>query len=685
MHAKIRTTDSPEIARRRGRAAALLVAAALAGFGAVPLTQAPAHANPLNGVWDFFKGKGGTSQRNADDKERIIAVLTHERVISYRDGRLEVNDSATLGKFYGALRDTGVFKNMPDYANDADGEKSGQFWRNFFDGKDHTQSGLPPVMDPFANANSGLATNMHTQLSSSGHLDAWDYADVAETLKMRRIDVLDTELRRGVATGADVMIHSLNAISGGTSGVAVKWMEEAAEAAKKAHDNPEGVARDYIKSKVSDEIKDLVNDKIKSAIGDDKYDAIMGAYEKYGDKQERLKAFMDDMYRRTGDGQFDALSKLVDRASTDHIADALVEKTKALIAPAPDKAGSDKDKKGQDKTADKDKAAGDKDSVDKDKTTDKDKAADKDKTADKGQSSAGDKTGAATSGDSGQSGKTVDKGAATSDKKPWNEMTNAEKREALKANDPAAWDAFGKLAANAPQQAVAILDAKKGASNAPPSDNGGTDTSSSTLGEAITDAGLASVEAASPTPTPTAAQAPAQPPQGTTKVDAGWLQDANGKTKVVYVNDANGNRIGGYYVHYDKQGVEIGRETFRETAGSPTQQQPAATLSGRYEGAIHGKSSGSIVVNVSGGAVSGSLHGAHEGDAFSATFSGALNGDGSFDVAASGVLQGNWGDHVTPYPLSGRVSGRVDGHAGAGQWSGKNQWGSDGGSWQASK
>src|SRR5665811_1357470 len=34
-----------------------------------------------------------------------------------------------------------------------DGEKSGQFWRNFLDGKDYTQSDLPPAMDPFANAN----------------------------------------------------------------------------------------------------------------------------------------------------------------------------------------------------------------------------------------------------------------------------------------------------------------------------------------------------------------------------------------------------------------------------------------------------------------------------------------------------------------------------------------------------
>ena len=111
------------------------------------------------------------------------------------------------------------------------------------------------------------------------------------------------------------------------------------------------------------------------------------------------------------------------------------------------------------------------------------------------------------------------------------------------------------------------------------------------------------------------AQPPLPPtPPGTTLVESGVFADKNGPTKLFYVKDANGNTIGGYYIHYDKQGREIGREFFKETSGSPTEQQPAATLSGQYAGSIRGKSAGTIVVNVSGGSVSGSLRGVHEGE-----------------------------------------------------------------------
>ena len=48
MHARIRTTDSPEVARRRSRAAALLVAAALAGM--IVLYNAALKRVPVAGI-----------------------------------------------------------------------------------------------------------------------------------------------------------------------------------------------------------------------------------------------------------------------------------------------------------------------------------------------------------------------------------------------------------------------------------------------------------------------------------------------------------------------------------------------------------------------------------------------------------------------------------------------------------
>ena len=645
---------------RRETMLCLLAAVALLSSAAFPL-PAKAQMDSVSGVIDWFKGKGGATQRNAENKERILSVLTHQGVVSIRDGRVEVNNQSALTEYYNALRETNALKKMPDYADDERNEKSGQFWRNFFDGKDHTQPGLPPAADPFANANSELATKMHVELQAATHLGGLDYAMTASDLKLRHIDVMDAELRRGVATGAKVMIQSLNTITGGTSSQAVKWMEEAAEAAKKAGEDPTGAAKDYLKSKVDEHVRGLVDDKVKSAMGEDNYDKIMSAYEKYGSKQQRLKAFMDDMYKKTGDGQFDALSKLVDKASTDEIAKSLTEKSKALIEAAKAKAsGEDKDKdKG--KGGDKDKAA------DKDKVSEKKKAGDKE-TAEKEKSAASDKV------------------TAGSDKKSWDQMSKAEKRGALKANDPDAWDAFGKLVAISPDQAVAILDATTGAGGAKDktAKNDGVEDAAPDLGQAIADAGSSGLEQ---TPAPQQTVTTAQPPSSpaTTEVEGGTVQDSNGTTKVIYINDANGNRIGGYYVHYDPSGREIGRETFKETANNPPIQQPAVVLSGHYRGRISGRSSGSIAITVAGSSISGSISGVHEGDSFSASFSGSIGGDGSFDVPAQGVLQGKWGDHVTPYPLSGHVSGRVDGRAGAGRWSGRNQYGTDGGTWKASK
>ncbi|NML75217.1 hypothetical protein HHL25_13875 [Rhizobium sp. S-51] len=114
-------------------------------------------------------------------------------------------------------------------------------------------------------------------------------------------------------------------------------------------------------------------------------------------------------------------------------------------------------------------------------------------------------------------------------------------------------------------------------------------------------------------------------------------------------------------------------------------QAATADLAGQYSGRISGQASGSMSLVVSGASVSGSISGAFEGDAFTARFSGSLNGDGSFTAPTTGVLQGKLYKEVKPYPFNGTVSGRVDGRSGAGQWSGRNKWGGGSGSWQVTK
>lgn len=699
---KARGTSAHVRAARAGLTGALAIAV-LAGATIVSQSPAQAQMSTFKGVYNWFTGKGGATQRNADNRERILSVLAHQRVVSVRDGRIEINNERALKEYYMVLRESGKLRNMPGYADDAYNEKAGQFWRNFFDGKDHTQPDLPTAVDPFANPNAELATKIHIELQSAANVGGLDYASTAAELKSRGIDVMGQELRNNVATGANVMIQALNAMTGGTSGQAVKWVEAAAEAGQKASENPTAAVQNAIKSKVDGAVSELVDDKVKAILGEDAYDKIMKGYEKYGDKQQRLKAFMDDMYEKTGDARFQTASTLLDKASTDEITKKLTEQSKELIASAKGKLpGADASKEGK---ADKDKEG--KDGKDA-------KENGKEGPTDTGKKPADAKT-AGETGKTGQEGeKKPESGKAPeAGKKPWAQMTSEEKRNALKANDPDAWTAFGKLVAADPSQAVAILDTKKPGEGTPSAS--GEDTDAGNIGEAIADAGAADIhkpskpaaegqhDAAGSTPHDGTSDAPAQTPQpvsppaeappppsstappaaGTTKVEGGWLQDKNGKTKVVYILDAKGVRIGGYYVHYDKDGREIGRDTFKESG--ETQQQPSAPLDGLYQGRITGKSSGAITLTVSGSTVSGTINGVYSGDSFNARFSGALNSNGSFDAPAQGVLYGNWGKEVIPYRVSGRVSGRVDGRKGAGSWSGKNQWGSDQGKWQASK
>jgi hypothetical protein len=182
---------------------------------------------------------------------------------------------------------------------------------------------------------------------------------------------------------------------------------------------------------------------------------------------------------------------------------------------------------------------------------------------------------------------------------------------------------------------------------------------------------------------PVAPPPPPPPPPTTTEVEAGFVKDKNGMTKLVYINDANGNRIGGYTVRYDANGREIGRESFTE---KPAEPQGNAALDGTYSGRISGGSSGTLRLTVSGGHINGTIGGVHEGDPITASFSGTLGSDGAFSASASGTLRTTWGDGKTSsYGFTGRVSGRVNGRSGSGSWSGGNSFGQSKGTWQASK
>lgn len=326
--------------------------------------------------------------------------------------------------------------------------------------------------------------------------------------------------------------------------------------------------------------------------------------------------------------------------------------------------------KAGDKTADK-TAAGDP------KTADKTSEKTPDKTADKTGEKPAD--GKDKSGEKDKTGQPADKDKAAADKAAADKAA-AEKAAAEKA-------AADKLAADKAAAEKAAAD--KAARDKRDKDKE-KDLAKEPLGSGVAAAGAKEVKQTSPTPVVAPPPPPPPPPApapATTEVEGGWLKDKNGTTKVVYINDAAGNRIGGYYVHYDASGREIGRESFKESPPEPQQptQQPAAALSGHYVGRISGQAGGSFEMTVSGASVSGRISGAYQGDAFSSSFSGAINADGGFSAAAHGVLQGNLGGKISPYPFNGVVSGRVDGRAGSGNWSGKNQWGAAAGQWSARK
>ncbi len=384
------------------RAVAWLALIAALVIVAVP---PPAHA-----VLDWFYK--GAAQRNKEDRERILNILAYQRVIGYDDrGKILVIGRRKLRDYYIALSTTGKLKHIPQFHDDEEGKGAGQFWQNFFDRKDHTRGDLPAVMDPFENDDRGLATAMHSQLQSGGSgAGGDDYALTAAELKLRGIDILDKEMRRGVSAGAGAMIKALGLMTGGTSDEAVAWMEDAAKAAKDIKDDPAGAFKSHIKGKIDEELNSLFEDKLKSVMGEDNYNALMEKYASYGDKQQRFKALMEDLYRTTGNSRFRTAAKLLEQASPDAIAERLTKM--AMKHPAKATAGNNgAEGKGKDKPK-----------------PPEEKSAAKD-------------------------GK---KAAA----KTWDDMSDAEKREALKANDPAAWKAFGELMRSDPSRALQILNAK---------------------------------------------------------------------------------------------------------------------------------------------------------------------------------------------------------------------------------
>lgn len=184
-------------------------------------------------------------------------------------------------------------------------------------------------------------------------------------------------------------------------------------------------------------------------------------------------------------------------------------------------------------------------------------------------------------------------------------------------------------------------------------------------------------------PAPVTAPPPPPPPPTTTEVEGGWLKDKNGTTKVIYINDSNGNRIGGYYIRYDATMKEIGREPFTVTPDAPV---PAIVLAGAYRGRISGQSTGSISFTVAGSQVSGSIGGTYQGDTYSATFTTGIGANGAFSGGIQGVLNGKMGDgKIQRYSFTGTIQGRI-GEAGAtGSWAAHNQYGNAKGNWQAAK
>jgi hypothetical protein len=79
------------------------------------------------------------------------------------------------------------------------------------------------------------------------------------------------------------------------------------------------------------------------------------------------------------------------------------------------------------------------------------------------------------------------------------------------------------------------------------------------------------------------ASGPALPPGAHEEV-SGWAEDKNGKTRLTYIKDANGNVLGGYNTHFDPNGNETGRESFKANTASPPAKTGVAGIVGVWSG-----------------------------------------------------------------------------------------------------
>ncbi|WP_133122810.1 hypothetical protein [Zhengella mangrovi] len=332
--------------RRQSHAAARpslaggLLAIALAMAAPGPAQAATASISPLPvtaaGLADRALDVLSGASRNREDRERILSILAERRVIAYDDrGILRIIDRPALDTYFEALKRQGALRTLAECADESHTEafkkcNSGTFWRSFFDEKNHMARDDPRI-DPFSNPRKGLSSAMHKALLGD-YDSAQTYGVTAGELGKRGIDVLNAEARKALAAGADAMIQSLNAMTGGTSGQAVAWMEAAAEIADKASKDPAGAAKTYLESRVHAELQAQFEDKLKAAMGEKTYKSMMDKYKDYGSKQQRFEAMMRDLYTKTGDSRYKAVAELAKKASPQAIAATLAEKTKASMA-----------------------------------------------------------------------------------------------------------------------------------------------------------------------------------------------------------------------------------------------------------------------------------------------------------------------------------------------------------------
>ncbi len=337
-------------------------------------------------VTDSFVGQFVLpSERNKRDRERILNVLAYQRAIYYDEqGRPCINNQRMMDEYYEILQKDNLLENIPGFRrkDDPDSRNSQRFWRYFFDGKDRDRGDTPAALDPFENNGLGLATKMHTTLTTfsvDSRAGSSTYSEAAGDLKVRGIDILEQDLRRGVAAGADVYIKALDAITSGASTKAVEWMEDAAQKAKTAADDPTRAAADYVQKKIEERLQSEL-DKLKedlsgqaeevliSKIGKERYEKLMKSYDKYTDKQEKLQKMFEEAARLTGDDRLAEAAKKIGEFAPDAIAEDLAKK----YLPNVLKKGDDGDKeKMEDPAAKEEEQAEPQDDADV-KTEDKD-------------------------------------------------------------------------------------------------------------------------------------------------------------------------------------------------------------------------------------------------------------------------------------------------------------------------